>query len=112
MRKSMLCLIMGSLLAVTGCSLSASEPPPDTQSDYSFTRDGNGQAVQASVSTRDFEPAQSFDHSLTSEREDAAAGLTAPQDCSGVCDANTCLCSGDLNCCIVGCGLCFILVAN
>jgi hypothetical protein len=100
-------VVVLSLLAVAGCGVSPSQPSdPDAQ--HEFTRDTAGRAVPASASVlADFQPAHGFDHSIPSE---PAVTDSESLSCSGACDANTCVCFGDLDCCIVGCVLCWEVI--
>lgn len=98
------------LLAAAGCGVSPSEPSDqDVQPlQHEFTRDATGRAVSANASVlEDFQPAHAFDHSIPSE---PSLTDSASQSCSGACDADTCVCVGDLDCCIVGCVLCWEVV--
>lgn len=118
MRKFFSAVIMSGVLSIvaSGCALSGSdESTPGTQaSQYGFTRDSTGQAVRTDLGSLDhFTPAQSFDHTLASKSQQATTDID-PQDvsCSGACDANICVCSGDLDCCIVGCSICWAIVQD
>ena len=105
MRKLFAVVVM-TVLAAAGCGVSPEPSAPDAQ--HEFTRDTTGQAVAANASVlADFQPAHAFDHSIPSE---PAATDSASLSCSGVCDANTCVCFGDLDCCIVGCVLCWEVI--
>ena len=45
---------------------------------------------------------RSFNH------QSAAAGIS----CFGSCDCGSCTCYGDFNCCVAGCGGCFIVACG
>lgn len=112
MRKFFVFAVMSGVLGLVapGCALSTSEEPQTSQ--YGFTRDSTGQARQTDPASLDnFTPAQSFDHTLASKSELAATEVD-PQAlaCAGACDANTCVCIGDFDCCLAGCILCWEVV--
>jgi hypothetical protein len=110
MRKWFVFVVMSGVLGsvVSGCAVDTTEDSQTSQ--YGFTRDSTGQVKQTdTASLGDFTPAQSFEHSLASE---PAATAIDPRSvaCSGACDADVCVCTGDLDCCIIGCTLCWELV--
>lgn len=100
MRKSLVFVVMSSLIAMVGC---AADTPSTTDDTHGFTRGADGQAVEANVSEL-AQPTQAFDHDMPRATVEAEAAAVS---CSGVCNANVCVCSGDFNCCVVGCVICF-----
>jgi hypothetical protein len=116
MRKLFVFVIMSGVIGfvVPGCSLGSSEETtPEAQtSQLGFTRDSTGQAVPAdTASLSHFTPAQGFDHTITNKSELATSEID-PQDvvCYGACDSNTCVCTGDFDCCVAGCLQCWAIV--
>ena len=112
MRKFFVFVVMSGVLGFVapGCALSTGDEPQGSQ--YGFTRDSTGQARQTDpASLGNFTPAQSFDHSIASKSESAATEVDGQAvACFGVCDANTCVCSGDFDCCLAGCIACWAVV--
>lgn len=110
MRNVFNLVIMSSVLSfvVSGCAVSPGEKStPETQ--YGFTQDSTGQLVQTDVdSLGNFSPTQTFDHSLASEGEQAVLGGEPVPACFGSCNATSCSCFGDFDCCVVGCSICII----
>jgi len=102
MRNSLVFVVMSSLIAMTGCAADAPSTADDT---HGFTRGADGEAVQANVSEL-AEATQAFDHEMP---RDSVAAESDAVSCSGACNANVCVCSGDFNCCAIGCGICFVL---
>jgi len=106
MRKLAFLVVSGVLgFVVPGCTVS----PTDEPAQHGFARDATGQPVQANVSALDdFSPAEAFDHTLSNGSEQIAP-TPGSQDltCSGACNATTCVCSGDFNCCVAGCTACW-----
>ena len=107
MRKLFVFVVMSTLAIASGCGV---DTRPQTTADdptlqHEFTRDTAGRAVPANASVlEDFNPRQSFDHTIPSKEPSVTAeGFS----CAGVCDAEICVCIGDLDCCIIGCVLCW-----
>lgn len=118
MRKFFGFIVMSGVLSLvaSGCALSGGDEttPGEQAAQYGFTRDSAGEAVQTDRSSLgDFSPAQTFDHTLPSKTQQVGAEID-PQEvsCAGACNANVCVCSGDLDCCIIGCSLCWQIVVN
>lgn len=112
MRKLLSLVVMSGTLALagSGCAVSPGDDPA-AQTSYGFVRDSAGQPKRTDATLlEDFTPAQAFDRSVPSGHDPSATEVD-PQSvsCSGVCDANVCVCSGDLDCCIIGCILCWEL---
>lgn len=106
-----LVFVSGVVLA-SGCATDPVDPGSQSSSeeDYGFLKDTSGRAVHTDLSSlRKFTPENGFDRgpAQSATAEDAAAG-----SCSGVCNANVCVCSGDLDCCIVGCVVCWEVLQN
>jgi len=106
MRHLLAMLVISGVVLASGCATAPEDPGSEAQpADFGFTKDSAGQAVRADVSSlSDFAPKSSFDR--TTEQivtdEDEAAG-----SCSGACNANVCVCSGDFDCCVIGCVICW-----
>jgi hypothetical protein len=112
MRKFLVLVVVSGVLGfiAPGCAVSTSEETLEPQSsEYTFTRDVSGRAVPSeTVPLDDFSPVESFDRSFGAEDIQSATEIEAElNSCSGACNANVCVCSGDLACCIIGCSLCF-----
>jgi hypothetical protein len=115
MRKFLVLVVMSGVLGfiAPGCGVSTSEEVTlePQSSEYGFTRDSSGRAVPSeTVALDEFSALESFDRSPGVKDLQSATEIEGGVgSCSGACNANVCVCSGDLQCCIVGCGLCFEL---
>lgn len=101
--RNLLVVVMSCILGffAVGCGAS----PEETE--HGFTRDDSGGAIPVDSSSLDgVSYAESFEHSESGKDQIADAAAS----CSGACNANTCVCSGDFECCLIGCIICWEVV--
>jgi hypothetical protein len=104
--RNLLAVLVLSGLALAGCAADpVGDPGAEAQtSDYGFTKDLAGKPIATDVeSVGPFSPQNSFDRTA----EQIVADEAAAASCSGACNANVCVCSGDFDCCIIGCVICW-----
>lgn len=101
MRKVLGLIVMCCALAglSVGCASGADE------AEHNFTRDSSGGAIPVDSALVD---ESSFSESFDRAEQNVVAADSA--SCSGACNATTCVCSGDLDCCIAGCIACWEVV--
>lgn len=95
-------LIVAMSCALALLSVNCASGPDESA--HNFTRDSSGAAIPVDSSFVDDDFSESF------ERGEQNLISADSVSCSGACNATTCVCSGDLDCCIAGCVACWEVV--
>lgn len=109
MRKtSVMAVFAAAMMALVGCGGIEAE-------EHEFTRspDEVSAAALASQEMRSFvsdgQTAQ-VEGQLSASAATGEVMTEAAASCSGACNGTTCICTGDLDCCLVGCTICWAVV--